>query len=970
MPACRYRNIQSTNMKNALLRILLILFLPLSGFAQTYQAKGKILDATTGTPLSGANIIIKDTNLGNITDDKGQFLIDGIRSRSITLMATFVGYETAELTLQINPVKPEEITIRLQPLSLDLEQVEVEAKAIGQVKALLDQKRSANIKNIVSAEQLATFPDLNAAEAMQRIPGITLQRDQGEGRFVQLRGTPPELTNFNINGEQVPSPEGNVRYVGMDIISVDQIAFIEVTKVLTPDMDADGIAGTVNIITKKAEEEKPEIKATLSGGYNNLRQVGNYQAQFSYGQRYGKFGFNINSNYYLNNQGADNMEYKFAKGPFFGSQDQGKDNFFVQYREFQLRHYDITRTRIGVSPTLDFQFGPKSNIYLMGIYNSFNDDEVRRRLIYDLDDALSETYYLFGGVEHDVRARLKKQNLSTINFGGEHELFGLTLNYQIAYALAKEDEPDRLEALFDSPGQAIAISFDRTDPDYPRATFPNEAQAANVYAYNRYEMDELSFQKIQISDRNITPRINLKIPYASRPGSNGYLQFGGKARLKRKERDIQAQVFGAYFEQTAIYPDIGPELNLLTVDDGFQTNNLLNKGYVLEKMPSPEKLRDFYEFYPHHFIFDRTATKVQSYGEDYTANERILAGYGMFRHDFEKLMILGGLRYENTNVDYQGIRIVTKNGRFQELDTLHDERNHAFLLPQFQMKYAFTDRFNVRAALTYTYSRPNFEDVLPYRQEDRQEVKFGNPDLIYPSSTNIDFLAEKYLRGNGIISGGLFYKNIQDFIFFYKRFAHEGDPKDYGLVEITKAVNGNKAFVYGAELQTQFKMDFLPGLLKYFGWYLNYTYTYSEAFINKRLPANYSNAIVVFGEDDLSVFSSSESQEKIVLPGQAQHTTNLALFFESPKLYARIIANYNDDFLYRLGADEDLDEYTASAWRLDFTANYKVTRNLRLFTDMINITNAPLKFYLGTKDRIRQQEFYSWWARGGIKLTF
>ncbi len=949
---------------------LFVLMIVIGTVKGQYILNGTIVDKETKEPLPGASIAVENTTLGDNADDKGRFSISDIQQERVTLLVSYVGYESISLIHDFKINNTPDLRIRLQSSSMQLQQVEVEARAQGQIRANLLQKRAENIKHVLSSEQISTFPDMNAAEAMQRLPGITLQRDQGEGRFVQLRGTPPELTTFNINGEQIPSPEGDVRYVGMDIVAVDQIEFIEVTKVMTPDMDADGIGGSVNIITKKAEGDKPEIRAALAGGYTNLRGGANYNAQFSYGQRFGKFGFNVNGNFFQNNQGSDNLEYDYAKGPFFGSQEAGRDNYFVQFREYQLRYYDITRTRIGVSPTLDYKFNENSSIYLMGMYNSFIDDETRYRLIYDLDDALSETYYLYGGVEHDVRDRVKRQNLGSLNFGGEHKLGPAFIDYQLAYSHAREDEPDRVEALFDSPGQAIAISFDVSDPDFPVAEFPNPTNAGNATAYDRFELDELRFESSLTTDRNWTPRINIRFPYVLGNGNEGYLKFGGKIRAKDKERDIRSQEFGAYFETSNIYPGTGPELNVLTVDAGFREDNLLNRGYVMQHMPDADLIRDFYEFYPQYFIYDRNATRVSSFGEDYKAKERIYAAYGMFRHDLDRLMILGGLRYERTDINYEGARILLDRARFVGIDTLQDERTHEFLLPQIQLRYNVTEDFNLRGALTYTYSRPNFEDVLPYREQDREEVRFGNPDLRYPSAMNIDFLAEKYIQGGGILSGGFFYKKIDDFIFFFKRFAHEGDPTHYSLVEITKAVNGIKANVYGAELQSQFNFDFLPRPFNRFGLYMNYTYTYSEAFINQRLPANYSAAVVIFGEDDLGEFSNPDQQEKITLPGQARHTVNMALFFDTKKFYARLAANYHDAFLFQLGADRDLDEYTDEAWRLDFTANYGLTSNLRLFTDVVNLLNTPLKFYLGTPDRVRQQEFYSWWARTGIKISF
>ena len=956
-------------MKQPVLFLFFIGFFGLQLQAQSgYTLFGKILDAQTSEPLIGANLAINDTKLGATTDVEGDFTISSIKGSKITLLATYVGYESAQIDVDLR--KKTRITIRLQPSAVELSQVEVHGQAGGTIRAMIEMKQAESIKNVISAEQIASFPDMNAAEVMQRIPGITLQRDQGEGRYVQLRGTPPELTTFNINGEQIPSPEGNVRYVGMDVIPSDQIEFIEVSKVLTPDMDADGIAGSVNIKTKQASGPDPEVKATLAGGYGDLRGTPNYQMQFSYGQRYGKFGFNINSSCFRNKQGSDNIEYKFVKGPFFGGQQDSTDNYHVQYREVQLRHYDVTRTRIGISPTLDYRFNKNSYIYLRGMYNSFADEETRRRLIYDLDDAVSSTYYLYGGVDHDIKDRLKQQNLGTISFGGEHKIGRLTLDYQIFYAYAEEIEPDRIESVFESPGQAIAIDFDQSDPDYPRATFPNESNAGNATDYANFEMDELLFENTQTTDQNITPRVNLKIPLNITPRSTGYFKLGGKIRMKEKSRDIQSQVFGAYFAQSSLYPGEGPELSLETVNDGFREDNLLGQGYALAYMPSPDMLRDFFEFYPQHFIFDRTATRSQSFGEDYQANEKIYAAYGMIRQDFGPLMILGGLRFEQTDIDYEGRKILLDGNRFVGIDTLTDKRTHSFLLPQIQLKYTINPKINIRAALTYSYSRPNFEDVLPYREQDREEVKFGNPNLIYPRSLNIDLLAERYF-GRSIFSGGLFYKEIDDFIFFFKRFAHEGeDFSDYSLVEITKAINGLSAKVYGAEVQAQFKFDFLPGFMKNFGLYTNYTYTHSEAKINKRYPANYATAIVVFGEDDLSVFASTDEEESIPLPGQARHTANLALFYDSKRFFARATANYQDDFLFQLGADPDLDEYYGAALRLDFNSNYQVTENLNVFLDALNLTNTPLRYYLGTEDRTQRQEFYSWWTRLGIKLKF
>jgi len=236
--------------------------------------RGKVVDAFTGEVLPGATVMLKGTQLGTSADGQGKFKLDGIKGESIVLLVSFIGYESTEFTHALSAKeKQNSLTIKLKPMAEELELVEVTGEALGQVKAMVEQREAVNIKNVVSSEQIDKFPDVSAADVVQRIPGITLQRDQGEGKYIQLRGTPPELTNFNINGEQIPSPEGNVRYVGMDVISANQIDIIEVTKVLTPDMDADGIGGSVNIVTKKASGDKPQINALFSGSMHFLAEA-------------------------------------------------------------------------------------------------------------------------------------------------------------------------------------------------------------------------------------------------------------------------------------------------------------------------------------------------------------------------------------------------------------------------------------------------------------------------------------------------------------------------------------------------------------------------------------------------------------------------------------------------------------------------------------------------------------------------
>jgi len=950
----------------------------LNGNAQ-YRLSGKVFDEN-GELLIGANVFITGTTHGTSTKIDGTFLLNNISQKNVEVKISFLGYEVFTKQLELN--KTDNITVKLRSSSQTIDQVVVNAQTKGQTKALITQEKAENIKNIVSAEQIEKFPDMNAAEAMQRITGITLRRDQGEGKFIQLRGTPPEFTNFNINGAQIPSPEGGVRYVGMDIISADQIETIEVTKVLTPDMDGDGIAGSVNIVTKNAKSEVPEIKANISAGYSKLRGTPNYNMQLSYGARKNNFGFQMNASYYENEQGSDNLEAKFVKGPFWGSTGEGANNYNVMYQEFQLRYYETLRKRTGLSATLDYEFNKNNTIYLKGMFNQFSDEQTRSRKIYDLEDAVDINNYLYGSVVHDVKFRTQKQQVNTLNFSAPGLFIFFKLDYELSYAQAKEETPDRLEAGFSNLGHALVTRLDRDGTSFPKPVFDNPEDDSIANDYANYEFDGLKLTESLVNDENLTAKVNLEIPIKAvfLPGK-GYLKFGGKMRQKNKSRDEEAKAFSSYDPDwfDFIYPSTRPRqtLNLVDISSGVKTTNLLNQGYVVEQIPDPQKIRDFYNYNALFFYYGDqydTESREESLVADYDATELITSYYAMLQYDFSKLTIIGGVRIENTQVDYQG-NTVERNSRgyFDTSYVESDSRNHNFVLPNFQIKYSPVERLYIRAAYTSSFARPNFEDVLPNREVDLHDATYGNVNLEYPLSKNIDLMLEKYLSHDGLLSAGLYYKKIDNFIIPYRIHAYIPDIKGHG--DAKQPINGIEADVFGVELQGQFQLKFLeetflPRFFSNFGIYSNYAFTYSDAVMYKRFPANFTSDTLDMSNGGIEDFLNKDEIEHIKLPGQSKHALNLALFYEDKKFYAKLSANFHDKYLELAGNDADLDEYVDKAWHLDFTSSYAINKNVKCFVDVMNILNTPKTMFLGSTKYLQQQEYYSWWGRMGIKLNF
>ncbi|GGH68179.1 TonB-dependent receptor [Phaeocystidibacter marisrubri] len=959
------------------LRLFLLAVFLFIGVTAVHAAiiRGKVMDVEYGEPLPGA-LISTHTSLGDVvaaTD--GSFEVRRIQPGTYEFEVSFFGYVSQRFTIVVESEdQVVEVQFSLEQSHAELGTVEVRARAQGTVLALKRQEEAPNIVNIVELEQIQSFPDLNAADAISRVSGITVSRDQGEGKYVQLRGTPPSFTNFNVNGIQLPSPETGMRTVGMDIINSSQIQTLEVSKVLTPDMNGDAIGGSVNIVTKRAETTTPQINAVAAGGFNNLRKTGNGELQFSYGARKERFGFLINANYMYTHQGADNIEFNYEKGVFFG--DTGRNNYHIQYNDVQLRHYDVVRQRAGLSTTLDYQVDEHTTLILTGMYNRYVEDEQRRRKVYGLDDATSERNYLYGSIHHELRDRKRIQELSVVSLGAEHEYSDVIVDYEVSYARAIEEQPDRLEVSFSNVGEAIRIRFNMNDPEYPVATFPGNNGNATDYA--NFEFDQLTLEDYYSEDVNLNYRLNVKLPYGNSE-NGGFVKFGGLVRNKDKNRDITAQSYAAYFERSNTYPLPGPPLTLATVSDDFQDVNFLNRGYVLEAMPNGENMRRFFEEYRSLFVYGSsgiTETRELTFGEDYLATEDIYAFYAMAQHQWKKLMIMGGVRYERTDISYEGYAITkTSSGYFEGLDTISATQTRDFWLPNLQLKYTLSPGFNLRAALTYNYARPNFNEVIPYRETvESKELAYGNPNLKYPTATNVDLLAEHYWEGQNMVSGGVFYKKIDNFIFNNQFFGYEGDPtqSNYSRYLIKIPLNGIAAHVRGAEIQTQWMArKVTTSWMRNLGVFANYTFTDSDAEMRQRRSANDFSENIIFG-GDYDVLFEGEGVEHITLPGQAKHTLNLALFYDNEKFYIKLSANYHDAFLNELGVDKDLDEYYGEAWRLDANAYYQFTEHFQVFADVRNITNQPLRYYLGSpaNQRVRQKEFYSFWARVGVRLKF
>lgn len=893
----------------------MLLTLSMGVWAQQAIIKGKITDAVNKEVLTGATITLSGTNNTTVTDVNGEFLLYA-QPGDRQLVVRYLGYRDTTITLNVKSGETRSLNIGLSSTYSRLSSVVVMGLLQGQAKALNQQKNADNIKNVVAADQIGRFPDPNAAEALQRVPGVNIERDQGEGRYVFVRGLAPQFTNVSVNGEQIPSPEADVRYVALDAIPSDQLASIEVSKSLTPDMDGDAVGGSVNLITRTAQSKVPRINASVAGGYNQLMRRANIQGQLQYAQRLGKqekLGVMLNSSYYHNDLGSDNVE----RSP--------QDN------EVELRDYELTRTRLGLSGTFDYRFNPRHEIYVRALYSRFTDREWRRATKFVPED---------DEIEKATKDRFEAQSITTINLGAKHTFSKFFLNYEAQYSMGRQNTPYDNEVVFLA---GIPSTLTYGNPKYPSII-------ADGYTDNSaYGFDEAGFGHTLAKDRNLTAKFDLGIPYKLN-NNNGLIKIGAKFRSKDKSYAITQDYYGAIADVPTL--------------DEFDEDNIKKKfldgNYTLGRPLNVTSFIRYFNANPSEFEASLEDKAIDEALEAYDAKEDVVAAFLMARQQFKKVTLVAGLRYERTKVSYNSKDVVIDGaGDLQEIVPVSGSSNYDYLLPQANVRFQLNRFTNLRAAATFSYARPNFSEIIPAQEINREDeiATAGNAALKPVSAFNLDLLAEHYFGNVGVLSGGFFYKRLNDFIYrrvlFNTPYPLTGTPY-INSIDVIQAQNGNTANVTGFEVAFQNNLSFLPGALKYFSLYLNYTYAHAAATLQSRSADA----------------ADPNATEKLRLPGQAKHVGNLSLAFERRKFNARISFNFNGEYLSEVGGTKEEDIFVKDRVQVDFSAGYAFNKHWRLFAEVLNITNQPFERYMATKDQLIQREYYRQWGRFGVKFDW
>lgn len=920
--------------------LILVLLTSHSIFAQNSGIAGIIKDGDTGEPLPGANVILSGTSIGTASLRNGEFRISPVPSGSYSLEVSYLGYESYSAQIDVSDDETDWLKIELKAVPLEGETVVVSGgQRTGQARALNQQRTALNIVNVVAADQIDRFPDPNVAEALQRIPSVAIQRDQGEGRYVVIRGTEPSLSAVMINGERIPSPEGDIRNVALDVIPADQLNSIEVSKTLTPDMDADAIGGSIDLKTKSAlDYDHRIVKIKLGGGYNDISGGGIGTGSFTYGTRLGEkrnLGIVISGSYLITQMGSDNDEIEWDNVDF----EQGGSGEVVA--NLEMRDYTITRDRLAFSTNLDYAWSKSSKNYLRFIFNNFGDQEYRRRfrIRFDKGDFISPGRVEGAAVERELKDRYEVQRIWNVSSGGIHTVMdgSLDLDYNVSFSHAEEQEPDRYDHTYEYEDD-VNLDYDLSNHDTPQF---NPDPGVNLDDPSKYILSDIVYSDNLTTDDEISIGANAKyrLDIMEKPA---WLKFGLKSRMKSKERDNNVIEYGAE-----------DDFYLSDYLDDFRAKDFLDgeyDDYEIALTPDPDKGEQMVKDYGDDPAkFEKSELYEDTDASNYDAKENVTAGYLMGTVNLNPQWILmAGLRLEITDLEYNGSRVTyDANGDYSGTVKASGSNDYTNALPMLHLRYKLNPSTNLRFAWTNSLARPNYYDLVPYelRNNEDEEIERGNPSLDPTTSMNIDLLGEHYFQSLGIFSAGVFYKMLDKHIYT-RTFEQNIGGIDY---EVTQPVNGDDAILYGFELAWNQQLTFLPGWMNGFGIYTNYTFTDSETEF---------------------LWEGGDDPRTSVIPGQSKNMMNASIGYEKYGFSGRISLNFAGEQILEVGKDADHDQWITNHTQIDFTASQQIWRTLKVYLDVNNLANEPYVVYEGDENHPIQREFYSWWVRSGLKYSF
>lgn len=798
-------------------------------------------------------------------------------------------------------------------------------------RAAIDTQREAdNQVNQVRADDVGRLPDQNVAETVRRLPGISVQNDQGEGRYLTVRGVSPDLLNVTLNGQTAAAPEPESRQVKLDDIPSALIGAVTVVKTLTPDLDANAIAGSANIETVTAFD-RPRTFGSLRGayGYNQIADRNPYELDGSFGTRFGadrQFGIVIAANYSRRNIAPQNIQS--------GGNWEEVNGFFLPLEQ-TLRQYDTLRERYGGVINLDWRPTNDIRTYARLLYSQYNDSESRPGFGVELDDdeITNQTATSGDFAEADaaraLRSRTEDSNTFTASVGGEFNFGPSWLRIEASYTRAQKRDPHRDEWKFEAGD--ITGSYDLS------GSIPQYFSDAAAFDPANFEFDETSYEHRRALETLWQGRIDFRTPIGL--GDESTVQFGVKLIDRHKTSNTDSTIYDGFATD-------------LTMDQflGTPIPSIFHGRYPFGPTISRTAADGFFNSHIADFDVDVEGTVGDSLASDFLINEQIIAAYAMATLRFGDLTIIPGVRVERTKSDYAATAVLDSY-TLADLNRTYDtfgSQSYTDWFPGINLRFNAGGGLVLRGAVTRAIGRPNYEQLAPTTVVNTgdNEVTLGNPGLRPLESTNFDASIEYYIGRRGILSAAVFYKDISNPIY-NATTTETGTFAGQALVDaqVTRPVNADSASVRGIEFNAQYELHFLPSPLDGFSIGGSLTFVSSKAHGIPGRPG-----------------------ETLPLGSQSDRVASAYLSYEKYGFSARLAYTYRSAYLLEPGEDPDTDIYVANFHQWDARIGYELTRNATLFVEGSNLNDAAARFYQGVPSRLDEIERYGYSFRGGIQL--
>jgi TonB-dependent receptor len=978
----------------------LAIFLLLGLFAHGQERKGTISGRVTDVnhdALVGARVEVQPNGYAVTTDVQGAFTISDLAPGKYTLTVSYVGFKpfSKEVTVAAGVTNGDAM--------LDIETVNEQVivpgeRERGEVEAINREMNADNIVQVLPAEVITSLPNTNIADAVGRLPSVSLERDEGEGKYVQVRGTEPRLTNLTLDGVHVPSPE-SVRQVKLDAIPADLVDSVEINKTLSPSQEGDAIGGSVNLVTKRAGE-RPFMSLQTMGGYTPVGLGGRLnEVDGTIGKRFGRekrLGLLVGGSYDYNQRGTDDIE----PSPGVNTINAGGPNTpptgsFSGQNGMDVRQYAFYRHRYGFVGSADYKLGQGSLIYLRGLFSHFLDYGEDWIYTPSVGTFTSPTTTANDSTMNYTQViRRPQQRIFNVIAGANHSLGKTLITYEGALGQGRS-RGGFYSANFSGPapvtdanGNVIVpgpqFRLDESDPFVPKFIQVNATPSTNILDPANYVLGGPNFHFFKtismatdnhILERDITGSASVTRQYAL--GSHfGAWEIGFKARDAHKSQ--------SFFEPTFTTTNQGASLAPLTQFAASTKNP--NPGYYFGNYPllplsNFNKLLSYFNANRSLFTEATDFEHLISDSNDYHSIERVIAGYVQNTITFGHFKVVGGLRIEGTQGSFVGTQAtfgcpanppptcvptdpVTGDSKFQGDTPVPGQQTYTNFLPSVQVQYNINGSTNIRAAYGRGIARPNFSDLPPFQsvENGRNRVTVGNPALKPTHANDYDLLFEHYLKSVGIVEAGWFYKDLSDPIFQIQTTLPATD-KNFPNFQQRQPINGRKAHITGIEFAWQQHFTFLPGLLNGTGLSANYSYTTSQA----KFPI------------DPNTGSPTRADSPSLLR-QAPNNWNFDATYDKGPISARMGLTHNDRsiFFYNFqdGAAGGIkgpngDVYYYPHTQVDAQVSYRIPRGhgIHFIVSMLNLNNEVFGFYQGSEQFPIQREYYSATISGGLRWT-